>query len=46
MAYSGVCCWYMPGTRIAVIDAQTGQAEIFTRTLDSAGNLTAIHRQP
>ena len=46
MAYSGVCCWYMPDTRIAVIDAQTGQAEIFTRTLDSAGNLTAIHRQP
>lgn len=46
MAYSGVCFWYMPDTRIAVIDAQTGQAEIFTRTLDSAGNLTAINRQP
>ena len=46
MAYSGVCCWYMPDTRIAVIDAQTGQAVIFPRTLDGAGNLTAINRQP
>lgn len=41
-AYSTICCWYMPDTRIAVIDAQTGQAHIFTRELDSAGNLTAF----
>ena len=45
-AYTAVCCWYMPDTRIAVIDAETGQAAIFTRTLDRAGNLTAINRQP
>ena len=46
MAYCSICCWFMPDTRIAVIDAETGQTEIFTRTLDGAGNLTAIHRQP
>lgn len=46
LAYSNICCWYMPDTRIAVIDAQTGQAHIFTRELDGAGNLTAINRQP
>ena len=46
MAYSGICCWFMSDTRIAVIDAETGQAEIFTRTLDRTGNLTAINRRP
>lgn len=45
-AYTAVCCWYMPDTRIAVIDAETGRAVIFTRTLDENGNLTAIHKQP
>lgn len=43
-AYSAICCWYGTQKRIAVIDAETGQAAIFTRTLDAAGNLTAINR--
>lgn len=43
-AYSAICCWYGTQTRIAVIDAETGQAAIFTRTLDTAGNLTAVNR--
>lgn len=44
-AYSAICCWYGTQTRIAVIDAETGQAAVFTRTLDGAGNLTAVTRQ-
>ena len=44
-AYSTVGVWYDPGTRIAVIDAETGQANIFTRTLDAAGNLIEINRE-
>ena len=43
-AYCAACTWYRPDTRIAVIDAETGQAAVFTRTLDRAGNLTAVNR--
>lgn len=43
-AYTGVCCWYNPGTRIAVINTATSEAAIFTRQLDSAGNLQEITR--
>ena len=42
-AYSSVCCWYLPDTRIAVIDPDTGHADIFTRTLDRAGNMVKIN---
>lgn len=44
-AYCAVSCWYGIETRIAVIDAETGQAAIFTRALDAAGNLTEINRE-
>lgn len=43
-AYTSICCWYDPDTRIAVIDAETGQAAVFTRAQDMAGNLTEIHK--
>lgn len=43
-AYCAACVWYSPETRIAVIDAEAGQAAVFTRTLDRAGNLTAVNR--
>lgn len=43
-AYCAVCHWYDTDTRIAVIDAETGQAAVFTRTLDAAGNLTAVNQ--
>ena len=41
-AFSAVCCWHNIKTRIAVIDAETGQAAIFNRKIDSAGNLQEI----
>ena len=44
-AYSSICAWYDTNTRIAVIDAETGQAAIFTRELDAAGNLTETKRE-
>lgn len=44
-AYSAICTWYGTDTRIAVIDAETGQAAVFTRTLDTAGNLIKINRE-
>ena len=44
-AYSTICAWYDTNTRIAVIDAETGQAAVFTRTLDAAGNLLKINRE-
>lgn len=43
-AYTSICCWYNPGDRIAVIEADTRKAEVFTRTLDDAGNLQAINK--
>lgn len=44
MAYRGVCCWYNPGRRVAVIDAETMETVIFTRTLDENGNLSEVRR--
>ncbi len=41
-AYLTMCCWHPAGTCIAVIDAATGQAAIFSRTLDAAGNLQNV----
>lgn len=41
-AFAAACCWHDADTRISVIDAETGQAAIFTRELDSAGNLQKI----
>ncbi len=43
-AYCAACCWYGIETRIAVIDAETGQAIVFTRDIDAAGNQTAINQ--
>lgn len=43
MAYCGVCSWYSPKTRIAVIDRANGHTAVFTRELDSAGNLVKIN---
>ena len=45
-AYSLNCSWYKPGRRIAVIDAATGQACIFTRENGANGNfVTSVIRQ-
>ena len=41
-AYRGVCCWYNPDKRVAVIDPATGNTLIFTRELDKAGNLVKV----
>ena len=41
-AYSLNCSWYKPNTRTAVIDPSTGEARIFTRELDPAGNLKRV----
>lgn len=45
MAYRGVCSWYNPGKRVAIMDAATGETVIFFRKLDSAGNLLEIIRE-
>lgn len=41
-AYSLNCSWYKPNTRTAVIDASTGATKIFTRELESNGNLKRV----
>lgn len=41
-AYCLECSWIQPKTRTAVIDA-AGQARIFTRDLDPAGNLLRVN---
>lgn len=43
--YSCVCCWYMPSTKVIVINEETKIAAIFTRTLDENGNLISINRE-
>ena len=42
MAYCGVCSWFSPSTRIAVLDPETGRATVYTRIIDRAGNLVQI----
>ena len=41
-AYRGVCSWYSPNKRIAIIDPATGNTLIYTRELDKAGNLVKV----
>ena len=41
-AYSLVCSWYKPSTKVAIMDKATGKTVIFTRKLDSAGNLIEV----
>lgn len=43
-AYAAVCCWYGPERRVAVIDAESGETAIFTRSIDRCGNLKEIRR--
>ena len=42
-AYELECSWINPGTRTAVIDAETGAAQIFTREIETNGNLKAVN---
>lgn len=42
MVYRTVSCFYMPSTRIIIIDTETHEASIFTRKLDHNGNLVCI----
>ena len=42
MVYHCVCCFYMPSTKVVVIDTETNEASIFTRTIDKNGNLIEI----
>lgn len=41
-AYCLECSFYMPNTKIAIIDAETGAAKVYTRELDGAGNLKKV----
>lgn len=41
--YSMNAHWYKPGTRIAILNNGTGQTHIFTRTIDSNGNLLEVN---
>ena len=42
MVYRCVCCFYMPSTKVVVIDIETNEASIFTRTIDKNGNLIEV----
>lgn len=42
MVYRCVCCFYMPSTKVVVIDTETNEASIFTRTIDKNGNLIEV----
>lgn len=42
MVYRCVCCFYMPSTKVIVIDTETNEANIFTRTIDKNGNLIEV----
>ena len=41
-AYCFECSFYKPNTLIAIIDAETGAAKVYTREIDGAGNLKRI----
>lgn len=45
MAYRSICYFYMPYTKIIVIDTETNKASIFTRKLDENGNLISIFNE-
>lgn len=42
MAYRTVCNWYSARNRIAVMDTTTNETRVYTRRLDSDGNLIEI----
>lgn len=42
MVYRCVCCFYMPSTKVVIIDTETNEASIFTRTIDKNGNLIEV----
>lgn len=42
IAYRSECSWYMPGKRIAVYNAATGETIIYTRRLDVDGNMIKL----
>lgn len=42
MVYRCVCCFYMPSTKVVVIDTETNIANIYTRKIDLNGNLVCI----
>jgi len=44
-AYRAVCSWYSPRTRIAVINRANGITAVFTREIDSAGNLVKVNAE-
>ena len=45
LVYSCICYWYMPSTKIIIINEETKIATIFTRTLDENGNLISINKE-
>lgn len=42
--YGMICNWYMPNKKIAVMNLRTKETDIFTRELDSNGNVIRIHK--
>lgn len=42
MAYRCICYFYMPSTKIIIIDSETKQANVFNRKLDENENLVEI----
>ena len=43
-AYSLECSWYKPKTRVCVLDAETGAAQVFTREIEPNGNLIKVNK--
>ena len=44
IAYAMICNWYMPNKKIIIINLKTKETNIFTRELDSNGNLIRIRK--
>ena len=43
-AYAMICGRYMPNKKIIIINLKTKETDIFTRELDSNGNLIRIYK--
>lgn len=42
--YAMICPWYMPNKKIIIINLKTKETNVFTRELNSDGNLIRIRK--
>ena len=41
-AYACVACWYSTNKKVAIVDTETKETNIYTREIDRAGNLVRL----